>query len=266
MCKKKISIDQPEFTSRTISALAISDYPGTANDLAGPVPDAKDFKKAVLSLWPDITHREFLNYNATARRLLSEIQEACNHVGEDGMLFFIMDTCHAESSTRNGGRQRRRAVRPALRNIGYDRVLVFSAAMSYEYASDAQFPMGANGAWHYALIKTLERGITYRQWFDRAVAMLRQLGFKQTPVIEGPTELQNRLVFEGNVNTIEVSSHGGQAPDQDGDEPDKLDELIYMYDRAVRDDQIRAILTGMKRRIYLRGIFSRIFPWFFKNK
>jgi len=257
MCKRK-TINQPPFTGRTISANVVGNYPGTANDLEGPVPDAIEFKEAVLGLWPDITHREFLDSNATADRLLSEIREGSSFVGEDGMMFFIMDNCHAESNTRNGRRAFRRRI--ALRGIGYSRVLAFSAAMSSQYASDAQFQGGANGAWHYCLIKTLSKGITYLEWFNKAVVMLKGLGFDQTPVIEGPMELQNRLVFEGNVITIEVSSHGGQVPDRDGDEPDSLDEVIYMYDHYVKDDEIRKILDKIDKRIfaYNKNIFKQM--------
>lgn len=265
MCKKK-TIDQPAFTSRTISACVVGDYPGTANDLAGPVPDARELKEAVLNLWPDMTHRLFADSNATAKRLLSEIEEGSGYVGEDGMMFFITDTCHAESSTRNGRRARRR--NPALRGIGYSRVLVFSAALSTQYASDASFPGGSNGAWHYALIKTLAKGITYLQWFNNAVALLKHMGFDQDPVIEGPMELQNRLVFEGNVVTIEISSHGGQVPDRDGDEPDGKDEVIYMYDGIVKDDEIRKILDKIDKRIFAKNkqILTRMKAKSFKRK
>jgi hypothetical protein len=197
-----------------------------------------------------MTYRGFKDEQATRARFLSELNEAVNHVGNDGMLFFIMDTCHAESSTRNGGFRHTR--RKAFRGPGYDKVLVFSSSLSSQSSSDAQFPGGANGAWHYALLKTIAKGITYRQWFDNAKALLAQAGFSQIPVIEGPEELQNRLIFEGNVITVQVSSHGGQVDDLDGDEPDGLDEVIYLYDRMVRDDEIRKILEKTKRRTFVR--------------
>jgi hypothetical protein len=248
MCRKKTITDQPAFTPRTISGCMVGNYPGTANDLAGPTEDWKDLTKAVAALWPDMTFRGFLDHNATAKRLLSEFTEGSKMVGEDGMLFVIMDNCHSESNTRNGKFKAR--ARGVLRGIGYNKVLVFSAALANQYASDAEFNGGYNGAWHYCLIKTLRRGITYLQWFTEASELIKRLGFTQTPVIEGPLELQNRLVFEGNVITIDVSSHGGQVPDNDGDEADGRDEVIYMHDRAVRDDEIREILEKMDMRIF----------------
>lgn len=266
MCRKKTITDQPAFTDRTVTGIVVGNYPGTANDLAGPVPDFEDLKKEILSRWPDMTYRGFKDSEATRSRFLSELTEAVNHVGEDGMLFFIMDTCHAESSTRNGGLRSRR--RKAFRAIGYDKVLVFSSSLSTQSSSDAQFSDGANGAWHYALLKTMAKGITYRQWFDNAKALLAKAGFDQIPVIEGPEHLQNRLIFEGNVITVQVSSHGGQVADQDGDEPDKLDEIIYFYDRSVRDDEIRKILEKTKRRIFANNkqIFKKMKAKSFREK
>lgn len=251
MCRKRTIDDQPPFTSRTVSGCMVGNYPGTANDLAGPTEDWKDFTKAVAALWPDMTFRGFLDHNATAKRLLSEFTEGSKMVGEDGMLFVIMDNCHSESNTRNGKFKAR--ARGALRGIGYNKVLVFSAALANQYASDAEFNGGYNGAWHYCLIKTLRKGITYLQWFTEASELIKRLGFTQTPAIEGPLELQNRLVFEGNVITIDVSSHGGQVPDDNGDEADFKDEVIYAYDRAIRDDEIRKILEKMDMRIFARN-------------
>jgi hypothetical protein len=250
MCRKKTIDTQPPWNSRTVCGVVVGNYPGTVNDLDGPVPDFEDLKKEILDRWPDMAYRGFKDEQATRARFLSELNEAVNHVGEDGMLFFIMDTCHAESSTRNGGFRHTR--RKAFRGPGYDKVLVFSSSLSSQSSSDAQFPGGANGAWHYALLKTIAKGITYRQWFDNAKALLAQAGFSQIPVIEGPEELQNRLIFEGNVITVQVSSHGGQVDDLDGDEPDGLDEVIYLYDRMVRDDEIRKILEKTKRRTFVR--------------
>ena len=246
MCFKKNKIDdQPAWNGRTVSGIVVGNYPGTVNDLAGPVPDFDDLKKEVLERWPDMNYREFKDSKATRARFLSELREAITHVGEDGMLFFIMDTCHAESSTRNGGFRNTR--RRAFRALGYDKVLVFSSSLSSQTSADAQFPGGANGAWHYALLATIAVGITYRQWFDAAKDLLAKLGFSQIPVIEGPEHLQNRFIFEGNVATIQVSAHGGQVDDLDGDEPDELDEVIYFYDRYVVDDEIRAILDNSKK-------------------
>lgn len=247
MCRKKIIDTQPPWNSRTVCGVVVGNHPGTVNDLDGPVPDFDDLKKEVLARWPDMNYREFKDEKATRARFLAELTEAVNHVGEDGMLFFIMDTCHAETSTRNGGGRRRRG---EFRAIGYDKVLVFSSSLSGQTSADSQFPGGANGAWHYALLETIAKGLTYLQWFTNAKALLEKAGFSQTPVIEGPEHLQNRLIFEGEVDVLQVSTHGGQIPDRNGDEPDKLDEVIHFYDGYVVDDEIRKILEKTKRRTF----------------
>lgn len=248
MCFKKwfsSPVDtQPAFTGRTVSGIVVGDHQGTENDLAGPGPDFDRLKAAVLERWPDMTYREFRDHNATKARFMSELIDGAANVGPDGMLFFIMDTCHAESSTRNGNFRKRRS---AMRGIGYEKVLVFSSSLAAQTSADAQFLTGANGAWHFALIHTIEKGLTYLQWFEKAKALLAKLGFDQIPVIEGPIELQNRLIFEGNVITLQVSTHGGQIRDRDGDEPDSKDEVIYFYDGYVVDDEIRAVLENAKK-------------------
>ncbi len=215
---------QPAFTGRTVSGIVVGDHQGTENDLAGPGPDFDRLKAAVLKRWPDMNYREFKDHNATKGRFIEELTEAMNHIGPDGMMFIIMDICHAESATRNGDFRKKRQI---TRGIGYDKVLVFSSSLATQTSADAQFITGANGAWHYALIATIEVGLTYLQWFEKAKALLIRLGFTQIPVIEGPMELQNRLIFEGNVVTLQVSTHGGQIRDRDGDEPDGKDEVIY---------------------------------------
>ena len=248
MCRKQTITEQPPFTSRTVSGIVVGDFPGTVNDLNGPVPDYEDLKKEILSRWPDITYRGFKDKEATRARFLSELNEAVLHVGPGGMLFIVMDVCHAESNTRNGFKKR---------NLGYENVLVFSSSMANQTSADAMFPGGPNGAWHYALKKTIEMGITYRQWFYHAVALMKKLGFDQTAVPEGSEELLSRKIFEGNVIMIQVSSHGGQRPDRDGDEPDNQDEVIFFYDGFVVDDEIRAVIDNPKRHGFIRKLFRR---------
>ena len=251
MCRRNQSVtEQPPFTSRTVSGIVVGDFPGTVNDLNGPVPDYEDLKKEILSRWSDIAYRGFKDKEATRERFLSELNEAVLHVGPDGMLFIVMDVCHAESNTRNGHFKK-------MRNIGYEKVLVFSSSLSSQTSADATFLGGPNGAWHYALKKTIEIDITYRQWFYRAVALLKKMGFDQTPVIEGSEELQSRKIFEGNIIMLQVSSHGGQQPDRDGDEADNKDEVIFFYDGKVTDDEIRAIIDNPKRPSFLRKLFRR---------
>jgi hypothetical protein len=245
------------FTNRTVSTIVVGDYAGTANDLAGPPNDQVDIRKAILSLWPDFAFREFKDKTATGDRLLSEIRDAATGTPDDGMLLFLMDNCFSESNTRNGVKSHvlgcrfhppefapvyPRIVKPILKGHEYDKVLVISACLSNQTAADAVFDGRANGALHYCLIKTLKKGITYRQWFEATKRLLFALGFSQVPTLDGPEELKDRLVFEGNVRVIDVSSHGTTVEDLNGDEPDGRDEALVMRDRVVIDDEIREAL------------------------
>jgi hypothetical protein len=45
-------------------------------------------------------------------------------------------------------------------------------------------------------MKTLERGITYRQWMERIWAYLPSDRFEQIPHIDGPERLFDKKVFE----------------------------------------------------------------------
>jgi len=42
----------------------------------------------------------------------------------------------------------------------------------------------------------------------------------------------------GDLFLVTYSGHGGQIPDENGDEPDKLDETWVLYDRQVLDDEL----------------------------
>ena len=263
MCLKEL-FKKPElqlliqpWTDRTISTNMVGDFAGTANDLAGPPNDRVDIRKAIIEKWPDYNSREFLNRTATGDRLVSEIRDAATDLAEDGMLLFIMDTCFAHSSTRNGVAAHVAGymyhppeISPVipklksriLKDMVYPKVLVLSACLDNETAADAVFDGRANGAFHYCLIKTLKKGITYRQWFEATKRLLIALGFNQTPTLDGPEELKDRIVFEGKVRMIDVSTHGTTVPDEDGDEWDGRDEAIVMRDRLVIDDEIKKIL------------------------
>lgn len=45
---------------------------------------------------------------------------------------------------------------------------------------------------------------------------------------------------------VTYSGHGGQVPDEDGDEVDGLDETICLYDGQMIDDHIKKILLGLQ--------------------
>lgn len=260
MCfRKKVNL-LPDYTNNTIISLVTGNYPGTANDLAGPPYDQVDFEKMVLNSWSHYVFRKYKDSTSTANNFLTELRNVVSQIREGDLLLFIMDTCFSESNTKNtkppNYLQNRVYHNPKypVHKLVTNRLLVpvegmnyisMSACLSRETAADAVFDH-PNGAQHYALIKTALKGITYRQWDQRASALLKQLGFSQTCTIEGPDALIDRKIFEGNVYCFEISGHGSHCYDENGDEPDKQDEGPYFYDRMVIDDEIQTILQTNK--------------------
>lgn len=247
---------EPTGSKQVVLSVIVGDYPGTANDLAGCPNDQVDFEKRLLSKWPYYCFEKYKDSQSTKSLFKNKLKEVVNQVGQGDVLLFIMDNCFSESNTRNPGDpkvlQNRFYPNPDLprRNKINRRILrskagnyiSMSACQDHETAADAYLDGRANGAYHYCLIKTMEKGITYLEWHNLASALIKKLGFAQTPTIEGPTELLNRQIFEGNVFCVEVSSHGTYTYDKDGDEADGQDEALYLYDGMVIDDEINEIL------------------------
>jgi hypothetical protein len=50
-----------------------------------------------------------------------------------------------------------------------------------------------------------------------------------------------RRLASGDILVISYSGHGGQAPDQNGDEPDGLDKTWCLYDAQLIDDELYAM-------------------------
>ena len=266
MCWKKIAewfkpepIEIPNYGDNTVGSIVVGDYAGTANDLAGPPHDQVDFQKMLLAKWPHYTFRMFKDAESTTERFLAELRAAVKDLPDDGMLLFIMDNCSSDTNTRNHGIHPTVAKRfhpptepidgnvtkKILKTQEFPRVLVISACLANQTAADAVFDGRTNGALHYCLIKSAEKGITYAEWVLRAKAMLIKFGFDQRPTIDGPVELQNRKIFEGKVRVIQVSSHGTYVKDTSGDEADGRDEALYLYNGTVIDDEIGAILSTL---------------------
>jgi hypothetical protein len=262
MCFKK---KQPteivqDITDNTVIEIVCGDYQGTDNDLNGPPNDLIDYKNSVSSLFPQYTFRQFKDSKATTGRFTAELRSVVNRMKSGDLLFFVMDNCFSESNTRGIGspafvRSRvyhnpkypahKSIVNKVLSNTDGLNYISMSACLDHETAADAVFNRRANGAYTYCLNKTLEIGITYREWDQRAGEMLKRLGFNQTCTIEGPDHLLDRKVFEGTVYNMYVSSHGSHRYDTSGDEGDQQDEGPYLYDGFLPDDNIAIILSDL---------------------
>jgi len=264
MCWKKLFGNNttvlPDFTDNTVVSIVCGNYPGTANDLAGPPNDQVDFEKAVNKNWPIYTFRQFKDSQATCERFLSELRAVVSRMKSGDLLLFIMDTCFSESNTRviapdNVLQNRvyhnpkypvhKKIVNKVLSPTEGLNYIAMSACRDHETAADAVFNGRANGAYHFALMQTMKKGITYRQWDELTARELKRLGFAHVCTIEGPDVLLDRQIFEGTVYCFEISSHGSHTYDESGDEPDQQDEGPYLYDGMIVDDQIADILKDL---------------------
>src|SRR5262249_51550426 len=50
----------------------------------------------------------------------------------------------------------------------------------------------------------------------------------------------------GDILLVTYSGHGGQVPDANGDEQDRMDETWVLYDRQLVDDELYALLGKLK--------------------
>lgn len=57
--------------------------------------------------------------------------------------------------------------------------------------------------------------------------------------------LSARGMKRGDLLIIMMSSHGGQLPDDNGDEADGIDETICLWDGAVRDDEVLKLIKAL---------------------
>lgn len=122
-------------------------------------------------------------------------------------LVFLLDSCFSEGMSRNNPspqRPRFLMTEPLPENYHVIRQapgevndwLVISACAENQTASDAMFNGKPNGAFTFYAMKTLEKGITYRQWMERIWEYLPSDRFPQIPHIDGPEYMFEKKVFE----------------------------------------------------------------------
>jgi hypothetical protein len=87
--------------------------------------------------------------------------------------------------------------------------------------------------------------MTYRQWYNALRQFLPSQDFTQTPTLEGPDYLLDRVAFEDDTLISHNSSHGSYTYDKHGDEEDGQDEGLY-FDRLLIDDEIGNVLKQIK--------------------
>jgi hypothetical protein len=85
--------------------------------------------------------------------------------------------------------------------------------------------------------------MTLIDWYVEIRRYLPSLSFDQIPQLEGPPDILNRRIGDGQWLFIHNSSHGSWTVDRDGDEEDGRDEGIF-FDRLIIDDEIRQLLSA----------------------
>ena len=264
--KPEAEIIQPAITDNTIYHFAAGDYSGTKNDLPGPQYDQRRMTGMIKSEWDNYVFRKYLDSTTRTRAFLSDLDAAVARIKEGDLLVFISDYCFPGSSTDNtagirafnqsnpveivkerfipGPEILNAKIRSiALRNAGAGNYIAMSACPDWQTALDVKINGDPGGLYHFALVKTARRGITYKEWTDRAGEYIKSLGFDRIPIIEGPESLTSRQIFEGNVHCFILSMHGSWTNDIHGDEADGRDEGPYFPDGLIIDDQINAIIS-----------------------
>ena len=263
MCFKKLfgkpdPVVTPFEGDKLLLSFAINNYPGSGSDLNGCLNDQKNLIAKITTLWPEFKVRKFSDSEVTKARYIAEVTNLLKQFKPGDTLLFFMDSCFSEDNTRaltvcdeqerfhviDGfrpeGRAKKRFLNPPESEMKY---LSFSMCQDYQTSSDAYISGTYQGAGTFAAIKSLHLGITYRQWVNQTTAILDTLGFDQIPALQGPEMKKDQVVGTGRVFIVQYSGHGTQLPDNNGDEQDGYDEALYLYDGALRDDEIAALLN-----------------------
>jgi len=230
-------------------------YP-SGNSLNGCVNDSNNTMKNFIPLFPFIDGRTYLDSQAYCKNYIDRSVEAIKSLRPGATVCIIMDSCFSGTATRlmnnSDLRIKNRFWEPGLppREKRKSKIFHRGAEMKWialsgcgeqQTSADAYIGKQYEGAFtHYALA-TFRKGMTYREWHEAIRKYLPGNGFDQAPEIEGPEELLNRKIFEGQTLFICNSSHGSWTYDRNGDETDGRDEGIY-FDRLLIDDEINEML------------------------
>ena len=260
MCWNKKEITMSPAEMRMIS-IGRNVYSG-GNGLNGCVNDTINFPNKMLSPFPILDIRRFADYKATVATYEAQGSAAIATLSPGATVVIIADSCFSEGITRgnpNYGthddhfiknrfypnpRTNARPVRAKQLFIRSDiRWLVISGCQENGTSADAFFKKYDQymGALSYSLMETIEKGMTWQEWYDATMVLITSLGFDQIPTFEGPAIKKNEIIGSSETLIIHNSSHGTQVVDRHGDELDKYDEALYL-DKVLIDDRIGVML------------------------
>jgi hypothetical protein len=267
-----VTPDPPEVPAegvkKTALLFAINDYPGSQNDLNGCLNDQRDVANKLNEAFPGFTIRKFSDAVVTKQCYKNEVAAAISCLKPGATVIIMADSCFSGTITKafcNGlegvhrptkNRFYRNPELPVSRNVkkgfakgGLMRWITLSGCQENQTSADAYINGEYHGAFTFYAMKVLKPGMTYRQWHEAIRKYLPSVNFDQAPGLEGPDELLDRKVFDGEVLLIHNSSHGTQVYDQNDDESDGYDEAICVISDSgtgiatITDDEINALLT-----------------------
>jgi hypothetical protein len=260
MCWNKKEITMTPAEMRMIS-IGRNVYSG-GNALNGCVNDTINFPNKMLSPFPVLDVRRFTDYNATVATYKAQAAAAIATLKPGATVAIIADSCFSQGITRgnpNYGthdgyyiknrfypnpRARVRPIRAKQLFVRSDiRWLIISGCQENATSADAFFKKYNQymGALSYSLMETIEKGMTWQEWYDAMMVVITAAGFDQIPTFEGPDVKKNEIIGSSETLIIHNSSHGTQVVDRHGDEIDLYDEAIYL-DKVLIDDEIGLIL------------------------
>jgi hypothetical protein len=249
---------------RIISA-TVNKYPNPANNLNGCNADQDQAFKTLLGYWSSFDLKGYKDSLSTKERYKSDAATAIGLLDPGATVIVMADSCFSGTITRafntvNPHPTKNRfyqnpelSVRAnvnrafASRNASPMKWITMSACGENQYSADAYISSSYHGAYSWFAWNCLRPGMTYQEWQNAINKSLPSSEFEQKPQIEGPAELLNRKVFEGQCLLLQNSSHGTQTDDLNGDENDGYDEAIYLYNGMVTDDEINEILQKIPK-------------------
>lgn len=142
-----------------------------------------------------------------------EFTEILDDLEEGVICVFIMDCCFSGTITRDINKKAR--FKPLFSEVdsmglpidrkrrrikdngseGQMNHIVLTGCGSTQTSADAFLGGEYNGALTYAAMKTLDPGITYKEWHKMILNWLKSRGYNQTPQLEAPDYLKNMAVF-----------------------------------------------------------------------
>lgn len=226
-------------------------------DLRGCVNDTKFLSADMSNQLPGLDCRRYTDYQVTAANYMARVAEAKALLDPGAAVVVMMDSCFSGTGTRafniNPGPSRNRFFDPGIQHMPA-RVrsrphstqemtwAAMSAGAEYQTVMDAFFKNFEGAFTHFARL-TLRQGMTLIDWYVEIRRYLPSLSFDQIPQLEGPPDILNRRIGDGQWLFIHNSSHGSWTADRNGDEEDGRDEGIF-FDRLIIDDEIRQLLAA----------------------